>query len=62
MELRDNLGRRTDCHFCTNGRSKIKCSVLKDFYNIEDDPENLCGECPFFKTEADFWAGWRKRG
>ena len=61
MEMKDNLGRRRDCHFCTNGTRKVSCSVLKDFYNIENDLTDQCGECPFFKTEEQFRAGWSKR-
>lgn len=61
MEYRDELGRRRNCHFCTTGTRRVSCSALRDFYNRENSEKNLCGECPFFKTEAEFWAGWRKR-
>lgn len=61
MNNRDVLGRRRDCHFCVNGTKKAFCAILKDFYNAEEDRENLCGECPFFKTDADFFAGWENR-
>ncbi len=52
---------RTDCHFCSVKKSRISCMVLKDFYNAEnpDKKDDLCGNCPFFKTEKEFWDGWR---
>lgn len=61
MTNRDELGRRRDCHFCVSGTRKVFCVILKDFYNAEAERDNLCGECPFFKTDADFFAGWSSR-
>ncbi len=61
MENIDQFGRKRDCHFCITGTKKIFCSVLKDFYNSEKDCQNLCGDCPFFKTDSEFWEGWKNR-
>lgn len=57
----DLMGRKLDCHFCAQRKNTLICSVLKEFYNA-DNPRNgdLCGECPFFKTEEEFWDGFRK--
>lgn len=61
--IKDAQGRRLDCHFCTRRSKGLSCTVLKDFYNAgNDNKDELCGECPFFKTEDDFWKGWNKRG
>lgn len=61
MENKDELGRRRDCHFCVTGSRKIFCSVLKEFYNIDKDGFDLCGKCPFYKTDKEFLEGWSKR-
>lgn len=46
----------TNCHFCkTRGKTQV-CNALDDFYNADSgDTSNLCGKCPFFKTERQFW-------
>lgn len=56
-------GRKTDCHFCSVRNAKATCHVLKDFYNADkpDMADNLCGGCPFYKTDEEFWAGFKKR-
>ena len=59
MDNKDQFGRRRDCHFCLTGTKKVICTVLKDFYNSEKDSLNLCGDCPFYKTDEDFWEGWK---
>lgn len=61
MKQTDELGRRLDCHFCNMGKIKTVCTILKDFYNRENSSSDLCGDCPFFKTEDEFWSGWQKR-
>ncbi len=58
---KDLRGRRLDCHFCTTRKNTVVCSVLKEFYNADKfEDDNLCGDCPFFKTEKEFWDGWKK--
>lgn len=61
MTMKDDMGRRRDCHFCMERGTKITCTALEEFYN-ETDKTDLCGKCPFFKTETEFWDGWRRRG
>lgn len=60
----DYLGRYTDCHFCSVRAKGTSCIVLKDFYNAEnpDKAEKLCEGCPFYKTDEEFWKGFRSRG
>lgn len=54
---------RTECHFCSVKKSSIVCMALTDFYNAEkpEKERDLCGGCPFFKTEREFWDGWKRR-
>lgn len=41
-----------DCYF----ENKNECSALTDFYNFPN--KNACENCPFFKTEKEFWKGY----
>ena len=56
----DECGRRTDCHFYLNNGHKTVCTALRDFYNAEDLTD-MCKDCPFFKTDDEFWEGWNRR-
>lgn len=51
---------RTDCHFFSTKTGAPRCTILIDFY-AADECEKSCGNCPFFKTEAQFKAGWTRR-
>ncbi len=56
---RDKRGRIRECHFCISKNKNYVCTALEKFYNFEDK-ENMCGNCPFFKTDEEFMKGWRK--
>ena len=60
FEMIDNYGRRLDCHFLAIHPKNTYCPVLKSFYN-DTDYCNLCKNCPFFKTDEEFMAGWKRR-
>ncbi len=53
----DSYGRRLACYFYKNVNGRPSCRALIGFYNAED-VRNQCGNCPFFKTEAEFKSGW----
>ena len=59
--LFDEYGRITNCHFFhIKGTSKV-CTALCDFYNADNiDIDRLCENCPFFKTDAEFWDDYHK--
>ncbi len=50
---KDLRGRRRDCHFCIVHNKNYMCTALEKFYNSEDKTD-LCGKCPFFKTDEEF--------
>ena len=52
----DERGIITNCHFCVGkGRGRV-CNALDDFYNADKGEFNrLCANCPFFKTDREFW-------
>ncbi len=56
---RDKRGRLRECHFCVSKYKNYVCTALEKFYNFEDKT-NMCGNCPFFKTDEEFLKGWRK--
>ena len=60
MNKRDEEGRLLDCHFLKMTGRKPSCAALVDFYNAEN-PKDKCGLCPFFKTDAEFDEGWKRR-
>lgn len=51
---------RTDCHFYEQRGNKQTCSALCDFY-ASDKYIKSCGNCPFFKTDEEYEAGWTRR-
>lgn len=51
---------RTDCHFFSTKSGAPRCTILIDFY-AADESGKRCGNCPFFKTDAEFKAGWKRR-
>lgn len=53
-------GGRTDCHFYHNNGKKPSCQALREFYN-EEDKNNICGKCPFFKTDEEYIRGRERR-
>lgn len=57
--IRDKRGRLRECHFCVSRYKNYVCTALEKFYNFEDK-ENMCGNCPFFKTDEEFLKGWGK--
>lgn len=60
-KVKDEMGIRRDCHFCMQRGTRVTCTALEEFYN-ETDKTDLCGKCPFYKTDKEFWDGWRRRG
>ena len=53
-------GGRTDCHFYKDNGKRPSCQALRKFYN-EDDPSDICGKCPFFKTDEEYINGRERR-
>lgn len=53
-------GGRDDCHFYKSHNDKASCQALRDFYNA-NDPEDICGKCPFFKTDEEYIKGRERR-
>lgn len=51
---------KTDCHFYENRKGKHRCAALCDFY-AADKPGQMCGNCPFFKTDEEFEQQWGRR-
>lgn len=51
---------RTDCHFFSTKSGAPQCTILIDFY-AADEYSKKCGNCPFYKTDAEFKAGWKRR-
>lgn len=60
MIIKDEEGRITDCHFFKPGGRRPTCTALVDFYNAAN-LKDQCGECPFYKTDAEFDEGWKRR-
>ena len=60
MNKRDDDGRLIDCHFLKTSGRRPSCAALVDFYNAAI-PNDQCGKCPFFKTDAEFEEGWKRR-
>lgn len=58
---KDKAGYAVDCHFLKKRGESKECQCLVDFYN-SSDISDMCGICPFFKTEAEFKDGFMKRG
>ena len=58
---KDNAGRNIDCHFLDEKRKRYRCTILIDFYNASNIFD-ICGKCPFYKTDEEFIKGWRNRG
>ena len=58
---KDKNGYATDCNFYKDLSRRPVCTALVDFYNCTD-PTDQCGDCPFFKTRAEFFKGWKNRG
>lgn len=52
----DECGRRTECHFLQKRGGVAFCLALEDFYNWEDT-RDMCGNCPFYKTDEQYEAG-----
>lgn len=50
----DKQGRNFDCFFLQERGGILICAALKDFYNADKDPNNLCENCPFFKILRSF--------
>lgn len=56
---RDKRGRIRECHFCECRHKNYYCNALENFYNAQDK-NDMCGRCPFFKTDEEFMKGWGK--
>lgn len=53
-------GGREDCHFYKHNGKKPSCQALREFYNVADT-NNICGKCPFFKTDEEYIKGRERR-
>lgn len=53
-------GGREDCHFYKQKGKKPSCQALREFYN-EEDKNDICGKCPFFKTDEEYIKGRERR-
>ncbi|MBQ3426486.1 MAG: hypothetical protein IJH37_05000 [Clostridia bacterium] len=60
MMNKDENGFARSCHFLRTDKRRPQCSALVDFYNAAD-LHDQCGNCPFFKTDDEFNAGWNNR-
>lgn len=60
MIVKDDEGRIVNCHFLKTTGRRPSCAALVDFYNAAD-LHDQCGICPFYKTDAEFDAGWKRR-
>ena len=57
-------GERLDCFGCGIKKGiPVRCKILKveqKWYN--EDPNNVCGKCPFYKTQKQLDAEWKLYG